>query len=786
MAASRPKAWGDPVSGDAVLENVENLVPDTMQGHGEPEARGTSPVNTDPGSWFPSPLIYDMAFNSSRHQSLSRVPGLLPLFKYPSRRPGNSTRRLALQMTRSPSPQPAHDATGPPPKGRKFPAFLRPATSLASHFTTDSDLRYRHKMWDVVWTDPKKESRKEHRERKATKQARSEKGSSKSRSIFSRGSSSSSDGPSLVSFSSRKNGGKSLASVSTTASSIHTSTTAANFDLEADGDSNFDGSYEATPRRVARSFESTLEESSLPEEIEESTEGSLNQSKRDGIIYSENLGSLTNHQALTEVFFQKPVCINEQYALPPTSPLAWSTQAVERVALEPCHIVQTLSEGSFIARSTEVTTTLRTTPDEPIGLSSEVTITANSETKVTTRPRSAGGQSHLSLRGFRSRSPVRPPPLPSLPRRVPSSNVLLRSDNSDGWKPPDAWACTPTTETSGSNMDDVEGDNTEEPEPSEASFPVEQTAMQREVKRLAAESNIIRLLRLKEVWSMLSSPNSRKDLEVEKTQWMLSALYNMDQTVDPEENLLDDSQDITRERTKRVLALYETPAATSYIAAVYYTRQVYHLSSAPLSHTLFPNIHPVLVPVRSSSAFPMASSSFEAVYSLRLPLSTPSQEIPGLLRNIHRCLEPDGALHLVLIDPLPIASTLGPLLRAWIEHHLLLNLETNFRCMNPSKLFPIWLENALLRVDYETAATTRFSAIPFNQHQMSLVENSFPSEEAIKQELRNLVGRMLWMEVWAEYIDTDTWWWEDADIIAECNKLQTTWEWRIMTAYKDG
>jgi hypothetical protein len=62
------------------------------------------------------------------------------------------------------------------------------------------------------------------------------------------------------------------------------------------------------------------------------------------------------------------------------------------VALEPCHIVQTFSEGSYIARSTEVTTSLRTPSDPQFGLSSEVTITANTESKSLSRPRSSGGQ----------------------------------------------------------------------------------------------------------------------------------------------------------------------------------------------------------------------------------------------------------------------------------------------------------------------------------------------------------------------------------------------------------
>ena len=44
---------------------------------------------------------------------------------------------------------------------------------------------------------------------------------------------------------------------------------------------------------------------------------------------------------------------------------------------------------------------------------------------------------------------------------------------------------------------------------------------------------------------------------------------------------------------------------------------------------------------------------------------------------------------------------------------------------------------------------------------------------------------MLWMEVWREYIIADRWWWDEPDILAECMRLQTVWEWRLIEAVKD-
>ncbi|KAI8651358.1 hypothetical protein NCS55_01380000 [Fusarium keratoplasticum] len=243
-------------------------------------------------------------------------------------------------MTRSPSPQPTPDSPGLPPKGRTLPRFLRPATSFAYL----RRLRRSHKMWDVVWTDPKRESRKEHRERKA-RQPRSDKSSTKARSLFSRGSTSSSDGPSFVGYPGRKTSSRDFATLSPTPSSIHTTTSTNNYDIEADRASNFTlNNYETTSDTVSHSFESTTDHTLVHEQILECSSELYNTNSRGD---------------------------DDQYPLPPSPP--WDTQVIERVALEPCHIVQTFSEGSYIARSTEVTTSLRT-PSDPQFVSQSPTV----------------------------------------------------------------------------------------------------------------------------------------------------------------------------------------------------------------------------------------------------------------------------------------------------------------------------------------------------------------------------------------------------------------------------
>ncbi|KAM0551232.1 hypothetical protein ACHAPJ_008577 [Fusarium lateritium] len=602
-------------------------------------------------------------------------------------------------------------------------------------------------MWEVGWGDTHKETRKEHREKKASKPpkpSRSDKGTHKTRSIFSRGSSSSSEAPSFGSFSRRRNIERSIASTSdTSSSSARTCPTEYNYGLESDRFSSFSTSSEQTTINVARVVD-----------ISHKRNGQILDNPQD-LYMDENFHPDLPSPTLTTS------------SAPP-----WDTETTERIALEPCHVIQALSDDSFVARSTEITTTMRTCYDTPYLMSCGVTIMADPDCKVTNRPKSSNAQSKTFRRPLSSRSSA---PKSKTLNRMPSSTVPLRVDNADGWQPPNEWECIPT-----------EPPITPQDEPLEApevEIPQEMSAMQRDVKLLATESNMLRLVRLKESQSINDPPSLCKDLEVEKMQWMLSAMYNMNQPTNLE--IDDDSPEPASDSPKRVLALYETPAVTAYLAAINHNKHVYHFSAAPLSHTVFPNIHPVPVPVKSPSAFPIAPSTIEAVYSLRLPLAMPSQDIPSLLRNIHRCLEPGGSLQLTIIDPLPVTNTLGPRLRHWIENNLIFNLEANFRCTNPSKLLPLWLNNASLRVDTTMIQTIPFFAIPLENHQLQYVKDGHLSEEGLKHELRNLVGRMLWMEVWREYIIADYWWWEDPEILQECMELNTTWEWRLIEAVKE-
>ena len=97
-------------------------------------------------------------------------------------------------------------------RDRFYSILRKPASNLALRI---SDLdRYRLNMWEVSWAAPK-ESRKEHRENKAA----TGKSATKARSIFSRGSNSSSEAPSFGNFyNKRKNAERGNDSVSSTSS----------------------------------------------------------------------------------------------------------------------------------------------------------------------------------------------------------------------------------------------------------------------------------------------------------------------------------------------------------------------------------------------------------------------------------------------------------------------------------------------------------------------------------------------------------------------------------------
>ncbi len=204
----------------------------------------------------------------------------------------------------------------------------------------------------------------------------------------------------------------------------------------------------------------------------------------------------------------------------------------------------------------------------------------------------------------------------------------------------------------------------------------------------------------------------------------------------------------------------------------------------------------MLFPTVPRSSFPAGPQYFSAVHSLALPALVPSSEIPPLLRSIHRALRSQGTLHMILIDPAPVRENLGPQMQRWLDENLLLNLQRNFRCTSPSQLFPSWLAEAQLRGEGSLMSTIKFFAVPGNPQRDNSSDDGSTrssnsggsgksSETKAKMELRSVVGRMLWVEVWGQFIAADKWWWEDAECVEECRRLGTCWEYRLIEAVKE-
>lgn len=109
--------------------------------------------------------------------------------------------------------------------------------------------------------------------------------------------------------------------------------------------------------------------------------------------------------------------------------------------------------------------------------------------------------------------------------------------------------------------------------------------MQREIRRMAAASHSIRLLRLKEVWGETTDASLYKELEMEKKRWMLSSLHNMDKPVEVDQPKAHPNK-ITPAKAKKVLALYETQGTWKQIQVLVTLTDLH-------SNNLLPSRHPL-------------------------------------------------------------------------------------------------------------------------------------------------------------------------------------------------
>ncbi|KAI0169495.1 hypothetical protein GGR52DRAFT_592105 [Hypoxylon sp. FL1284] len=460
---------------------------------------------------------------------------------------------------------------------------------------------------------------------------------------------------------------------------------------------------------------------------------------------------------------------------------------------KPEHVlVQTLGPSSFVTRTTEVTYRTRDPRKDIDHLICEAHISADRK-KPQTPPLLDVSEASNPL-AFDDpgsvASPVQSPLTPPSAKHrnndgvyTPGWNANERLGNPDAWKPPHEWDCTPNKEQATRQDDDklymlLMSDDVEQ------CMSPDLAALQREVRMMAAAEPDLKLANIKSTMGHASDAMVYKELEMTKKRWLFSALQHEGYIplVDCVENCPGSSGSSSSPRSPRILALYETQASASFLAALHPQTSISHLSPRPISPTLFPNVHPILVPVISASAGsrPLAPQLYSAVSCLHMPALFPSSEIPPLLRHVHRCLAPGGALHLTLIDPQPVSSSMGPKLRQWLFENLLIQLEKRCRTTFPSGTFPAWLAVAKLRGYGSTITTVSVRAV----HGHGPKPEDTKDRKSVESELRCLIARMLWQEIWGRYVHADRWWWEDEDIIQECIEKKTYWQYSHIVAIK--
>lgn len=372
---------------------------------------------------------------------------------------------------------------------------------------------------------------------------------------------------------------------------------------------------------------------------------------------------------------------------------------------------------------------------------------------------------------------------------LPPKSTKRRVTDADVWKPPNDWGCQSTAEM----LPKInEKPNKQKPKNKDVA------RIQKDVEAMAISSPEKILSRLAQGWGEPSDTALHMQEEQDRKRLMLSVLCDMCQTtITPGDMAIQSHQDAVYAPRHKILALFESEgkppsvpntcrslltssATASYLAATYLEAAITHLSLSPLPHDLFPNVQPLFAPPNKAS-ISFAADSFNTVHCLSLPSLVPAHEILEVLKQVHRCLAPNGVLQLVLLDPFPVARRLGPRTRKWFEKHILSNLQSQSRCVRPSAVFPGFLEEAQLRVHEETCTKTKFLAIPpdptdvFNDDQ-----------ERIQEELRSVVGRMLWQEVWGKMVTGDDNWWDDPECVEECSRLGTFFEFSRIEAVKVG
>ncbi|PBP16261.1 hypothetical protein BUE80_DR013067 [Diplocarpon rosae] len=476
---------------------------------------------------------------------------------------------------------------------------------------------------------------------------------------------------------------------------------------------------------------------------------------------------------------------------------------------------QSLSENSFITQSTEITVSSSDNIEAAEQTATTVHISAldSSTAEVQDSSNIIIPSTTFVFPLPNCQSPEVPPKISSRKEGAHQGStfpVIKRTKPFYTWKPPETWGCDDGTlkvsppRVFSAPLRPIKERRHKAP-------PAEIAHLRKSIRRMDAASPKIILERLKEEWVGVADASVYRELELEKQLWMLTALRSL-----KKKNSLEDISEAQISGSPKILSLYENHASSSSLSALTTATEVHHLSTSPLSPKSYPNVHPLSVP-RPTTQLPYASNSFSHIYAFSIPSLLPASSIPSILEECHRTLisaaetlsspptsistspshsvppfvtttpskssNRGGTLHLTILDPSPLPATLGPLLRAWLDNNLILHLEKQFRCINPSRLFPVWLSDAGLRAPGSTIVNVRFFAsVTPSGHPANGVEEEM---ENTRHELKSVVGRMLWKEMWGAYVQGQKWWWEDEGIVEECEKMGTAWEYAVVEAVKE-
>jgi hypothetical protein len=177
--------------------------------------------------------------------------------------------------------------------------------------------------------------------------------------------------------------------------------------------------------------------------------------------------------------------------------------------------------------------------------------------------------------------------------------------------------------------------------------------------------------------------------------------------------------------------------------------------------------------VREFGAVPLPypEDYFSHIRASTLPSLVPSAILPELFSECYKLLAPGGVLEVRVMDAAPVRMTAGPLMRMWIEDRLSVNLERLFRCSKPCSLVPGWLEDA------------GYKMIASEKEQNVMLPCAFdPDSSDIDKELSTIIGRAFWKDIWGNFIDDvpdePKWWWDDKEILQECLKRHTVFEYK--------